>query len=451
MTLMSFLLIVIVFLAFFVFFSGINPQEMTIFFTPEQSVTYPVTVIVLGCVIVGLFIGYGVHLYGNFTHIMRNWLRERNEKKDREINETYREGVGRLLSGDIKRAHNLLQKVIDKAPNKVEGYIAMANVLSQEGNHKETISMLRQAKSIDGKSLEVLFKLADTYESLGQDDAACIEYDEILEHDRGNRKAIRKQRDLHMKHERWDKALDLQTRLLKAGLSGNRVQDEKQLMLSIRYETAKQSLATGDIDQAISALKQIIKEDSNFTAARVTLGDAYVQKDNDSEAAKVWQEGYQKLGRSVFLSRLEDLYIENEDPQTLLSFYNKALAQSKSDLVLHFFYAKLCLRLEMVDEALEQIYIVENSAPDFPQLHILLAEAHRRRDRIEEAIDEYQKALGVENQINPGYVCDTCGYTSSAWMSRCPECGTWGSFSIVFREAVANRQVVEPRPTPHGA
>ena len=164
MTLMSFLLIVIVFLAFFVFFSGINPQEMTIFFTPEQSVTYPVTVVVLGCVIVGLFIGYGIHLYGNFTQIMRNWLRERDEKKNHEINETYREGVGRLLSGDIKRAHSLLQKVIDKAPNKVDGYIAMANVLAQEGNNKEAISLLRQAKSIDGKSLEVLFKLADTYE-----------------------------------------------------------------------------------------------------------------------------------------------------------------------------------------------------------------------------------------------------------------------------------------------
>ena len=451
MTLMSFLLIVIVFLAFFVFFSGINPQEMTIFFSPDQSVTYPVTVIVLGCVIVGLFIGYGVHLYGNFTHIMRNWLRERNEKKDKEINDTYRDGVGKLLSGDIKRAHTLLQKVIDKSPNKVEGYIAMANVMAQEGNNKETISMLRQAKSIDGKSLEVLFKLADTYEALGQDDAACIEYEEILEHDKGNRKAMRKQRDLHMKHERWDKALELQTRLLKAGLSGNRIQEEKQLMLSIRYETAKQKLAAGDIDQAISALKQIIKEEASFTAAWVTLGDAQQQKGSNTEAAKIWQDGYQKLGRSVFLSRLENLYIENEDPQTLLSFYNKALVQSKSDLVLHFFYAKLCLRLEMVEEALEQIYIVENSAPDFPQLHILLAEAHRRRDRVEEAIDEYQKALGVDNQINLGYVCDKCGYSSREWNSRCPECGTWGSYSIAFRKVVANRQVVEPAPTPHGA
>ncbi|MDD2558630.1 MAG: tetratricopeptide repeat protein [Desulfuromonas sp.] len=451
MTLMSFLLIVIVFLAFFVFFSGINPQEMTIFFTPEQSVTYPVTVIVLGCVIVGLFIGYGIHLYGNFSHVLRCWIRGRDEKRDKEINETYREGVGRLLSGDIKRAHSVLQKVIDKDPNKIEGYIAMASVLAQEGNNKETISMLRQAKSIDGKSLEVLFKLADTYEKLGQDDAACVEYDEILEHDRGNRKAMRKQRDLHMKHERWDNALEFQARLLKAGISSNRIQEEKQLMLSIRYEIAKQSLAAANTEQAIVALKQIIKEDGTFTAAIVTLGDAYVQNGNDVDAAKVWQDGYQKLERSVFLSRLENLYIENEDPQSLLSFYNKALTQNKSDLVLHFFYAKLCLRLEMVDEAMEQIYMVENSAPDFPQLHILLAEAHRRRDRTEEAIDEYQKALGVDIQINLGYVCDTCGHGAREWNSRCPECGTWGSFSIVFRKAVANRTVVEPAPTPRGA
>ena len=77
MTLMSFLLVVIMFLAFFVFFSGINPQEMTIFFLPDSSVTYPVTVVVIGCILVGLFIGYGFHLYGALTYGLRNWLRGR--------------------------------------------------------------------------------------------------------------------------------------------------------------------------------------------------------------------------------------------------------------------------------------------------------------------------------------------------------------------------------------
>ncbi len=451
MTLMAFLLVVIMFLAFFVFFSGINPQEMTIFFTPDSSITYPVTVVVIGCILVGLFIGYGFHIFGTLSFGLRSWLRSRNEKKVKEIDSVYREGVGRLLSGDIKKARNLLQKAIDKDPNKIEGYIALASVASQEGDLQEAVSLLRKAKSINGKSLEVMFKLAATYVEQDQDDAACKEYEEILEQEKDNRKAIRSLRDLHMKHGRWEEAMELQKRLLKAGLSGNRVQEEKEQMLSIRYEVAKQKLAQGECDQAITALKQIIKENPSFVAARVTLGDAYLQCDNKTEAAKIWQSGYEELGRSVFLSRLENFYISQEDPKTLLSFYSSAISARSNDLVLRFFYGKLCLRLEMVDEALEQIYVVENSAPDFPQIHLLLAEAHRRRNRIDEAIEEYQKALGVDNQLSLGYVCDKCGKRNIEWQSRCDACGTWGSYSIAFRKLVENREVVSPTAPQAGA
>ncbi|SDD80282.1 tetratricopeptide repeat protein [Desulfuromonas thiophila] len=451
MTLMSFLLIVIVFLAFFVFFSGINPQEMTIFFLPEQSVTYPVTVIVIGCILVGLFIGYGLHLYGALSCLLRGWLRGRNDKRSKEVDEIYREGVGRLLSGDIKKAHSLLQKAIDKDPGKTESYIAMASVVSQEGDLDGAVVLLRKAKSIDARSLEVLFKLAATYEKQGQDDAACKEYEDILEQEKDNRKAIRSLRNLHMKHNRWQQALELQKQLLKAGLSGNRIQEEKQTQLSIRYEIARMDLEAGQFDPAVAALKQLIKENADFVAARVTLGDAFQSRGNVKDAADVWQDGYRRLGRSVFLSRLENLYIQQEDPQSLLAFYSQALTARSTDLVLRFFYGKLCLRLEMVDEALEQIYLVENSAPDFPQIHILLAEAHRRRDRTDEAIEEYQKALGVDNQLNLGYVCDSCGRASREWMSRCPQCGTWGSYSIAFRKLIRDREVVPPAAAPHGA
>lgn len=442
MTLMSFLLVVIMFLAFFVFFSGINPQEMTIFFLPESSVTYPVTVVVIGCILVGLFIGYGFHLYGTVSCGLRSWLHGRTDKKNKEIDTIYRDGVGRLLSGDIKRAHALLQKAIDRDPNKIESYIALASVSNQEGDSQTAVTLLRKAKSINGKSLEVLFKLAATYELLGQDDAARKEYEEILEQEKDNRKAIRAKRDLHMKRQRWTEAEQLQKRLLKAGLSGNRIQAEKDTMLSIRYEVAKELLANNESDQAVSALKQIIKENPEFVPARVTLGDAYALADNTTDAAKIWQESYKKLGRSVFLSCLENLYIEREDPKSLLTFYSAAMTERSNDLVLRFFYGKLCLRLEMVDEALDHIYTVESSTPDFPQIHLLLAEAHRRRNRIDEAIEEYQKALGVDNQLSLGYVCDHCGATSREWMSRCENCGTWGSFSIAFRKLIEDRDVV---------
>ena len=123
----------------------------------------------------------------------------------------------------------------------------------------------------------------------------------------------------------------------------------------------------------------------------------------------MWQEGYRRLGKSVFLSRLEDFYMEAEDPATLLSFYRSAVMDREDDLILRLFFGRLCLRLEMVDEAFEQLHAVENAGVESPQLHFLLAEAHRRRNRIDESVKEYKKTLGVNSRLRLGYICEQCG------------------------------------------
>ncbi len=169
-----------------------------------------------------------------------------------------------------------------------------------------------------------------------------------------------------------------------------------------------------------------------------------------SDADRVWQEGYQKLGKSIFLSRLEDLYMEAQDPSTLLAFYRSALLEKNDDLMLRLFYGKLCLRLEMVDEAVEHLHAVESAGVESPQLHLLLAEAHRRRDRIDEAISEYQNALGIDSRLRLGYVCEACGETASEWTSRCPACGAWDSASLADRQVIRDARPVEARAIHHG-
>ncbi|KAB2964687.1 MAG: DNA repair protein RadA, partial [Thermoanaerobaculia bacterium] len=32
------------------------------------------------------------------------------------------------------------------------------------------------------------------------------------------------------------------------------------------------------------------------------------------------------------------------------------------------------------------------------------------------------------------YACQACGYQSSKWLGRCPECGAWSSFVEEMRE-----------------
>ena len=450
MTVMAFLLLIILFLVSFLYFSGLNPQDVTLYYLPDHQFTFSVGILVVGCVVVGLVLGYLAHLYSMASHLARHWKRDREEKRNRETAGIYREGVLRLLSGDIKRAHSLLQKALDRDPSRVETYIAMANVHIQEGEPQDGISVLLRAKSLDPRSLDVLFKLATTFEESGRDEDAARTYQEILAIESDNRKALRSLRDLHIRHDRWKEALDLQKKLIKAAAGTRRLDEEKKKLLYLRYEVARQSLAEGHIDQAKSELKDIIKQDADFTPARVSLGDSYRVQQRPQNAAGIWQEGYKELGKSIFLSRLEDLYMEAEDPATLLAFYRSALLEKGGDLMLRLFFGKLCLRLEMVDEALEQLYAVESAGVDFSQLHFLLAEVHRRRNRLDESIAEYKKALGENTRLRLDYLCDRCCAPSPEWQSRCPDCGAWGSLSLTGRQAIQNAHPVQLREIHHG-
>jgi len=446
-----FIFVFIIFCFAFLYFSRINPGDVTIFLTADHSIIFPIAIILLGAILVGLLLGNGVHILSLIGHTFTHWRRERKEKKVLEVGAIYREGVGRLLSGDIKKAHSLLQRALDRDPVRIEAYIAMASVLMQEGRSDEAINLLLKAKNIDPRSLEVLFKLATTYEEIGRNEAAADAYQGILALEKDNRKALRCLRQICMANGQWAEALDLQKQVLKVGPGSNRLSEEKEKLHSLSYEVARQALEAGEVDKAKSEFKDLIKENPNFVPARVSLGDAYLKMNRVDDAVKVWKEGYLALGKSVFLSRLEDCYLEAEDPSTLLDIYKLMLDQRQDDMVLRLFYGKLCLRLEMVEEALEQLFAVESAGVETPHLHLLLAEAHRRRKRVDESIIQYKKALGVDGRLRINYVCDTCSAIAEEWQSRCSSCGSWGSFSVAGRQQIISAPAMTTaRPIHHG-
>jgi len=449
MTFMAFLLLLVLTGVFFLHFWSMNPQELTIHLF-GQDFSYPIAFFIFGCVLFGLMLGYGGHLYGTLIHKLKHWREDRGEKRAREVGSIYREGVTRLLSGDLKKANSLLQKAHERDPRRIETHIALANLRLQEGDPQAAVNTLLKARDIDRNSLEVLFQLAATYEASGDLDQAIESYQQILTLDANNRKALRSLRDLTMKRETWEEAVDLQKKVLKVAAGSKRIEEEQQKLAYFRYEVARQSLDNGKADQAIAPLQEITKETPAFVPARVSLGDALVATGRSSEAIKIWQDGYRDLNRSVFLSRLEDYYMQLEDPATLLTFYRNAINANQDDMVLRLFFGKLCLRLEMVDEAVDQLYTVESSGVESSQLHFLLAEAYRRRSRTDDAITEYKRALGTNKHLRLGYICDSCGTTYQEWQGRCSSCATWGTLSLINRQLFTQARPLVVREIHHG-
>ncbi len=221
--------------------------------------------------------------------------------------------------------------------------------------------------------------------------------------------------------------------------------------MQLRYEVARVNLEKGAFEAAIDTCRDIIKKDSSFTPARVTLGDAYARSGRSADAVKIYQDGYKALKKSVFLARLEDHYINAEEPAALLAFYRTQMESDPQDLLLKLYLGRLCLRLEMVDEAMQHLSDLETSNIDFTKLHLLLAEAQRRRNHIEEAVAEYQKALGIDHHLRLGFICENCHAKFSEWHSRCPQCKTWDSLALPERKQIRDAKLEPPKMIPHGA
>jgi lipopolysaccharide biosynthesis regulator YciM len=443
MTFMAVILLFIFFVLFFLYFWGLNPHMVTVFYLPDQNLTYPVAMVVIGCIIIGLILGFGAHIYSTLSHWLKHWSQDRSEKKQREISTIYREGVGRLLSGDLKKARGLLSKALERDPRRVDTLIALASLSSQEGNPADGLDLLRKAREIDQKSMEVLFKTASIQEELGNDDDAIASYQELIALEKDNRKALRCLRELYIKHNRWQEALESQRQVLKAGPGAQRVAQEKELLLYLRYEVARQTISQGNPEDAKSELKDIIRQKADYIPAQVSLGDTYVAMNRGEDAVKTWQDGYRKLGKGIFLERLENYFMEREDPSSLLNFFRSQVLERGEDLMFRLFYGKLCLRLEMVDEAKEQLQAVESSGVDSSQVHLLLAETYRRCRQSEQAINEYQKALGISKRLHLNFICEKCNHISPEWYSRCPACGEWDTSSLIDRKLIQQAKPLE--------
>lgn len=444
-----FMIIFVFFALFFLYFWGLNPGDITVFLTSDQSFTFPTPIFLVAAVLVGLLLGNGLHLLSLFGRSLASWRGSRKQKRQNEIVSLYRNGVGRLLSGDLKKARTLLQKALDRDAKRTDILLALANVAEQEGNLPQAVEYLLKARDLEPKGIEVLFKLAAVNRADNHLDDAMEGYRSLLSIDNENRKALRALRDLHLERNEWDEALALQKRILKAA-GGNKLEAEKQQLAQIRYEIAQRDLEQGATDHAIKAFEELKREKGVATPTQVSLGDAYVKKGQILKAAEVYQAGYLAEKRSIFLARLEDCYMQAEDPSALLNFYRNQLLSNGDDLLLRLYFGRFCLRIEMVDEAIEQLHAVESSGVDLPQLHLLLAEANRRRKQTDEALNEYRLALKVDTRLLLGFVCSACGTPSENWQSRCAKCGAFDTLGLPERQQMLQARPHLQKAIPHG-
>jgi tetratricopeptide (TPR) repeat protein len=233
--------------------------------------------------------------------------------------------------------------------------------------------------------------------------------------------------------QKWEEAIRIQKTILKL-TKGKRAEEEETLFyLGLKYEHARDLLNRGNekgLQDALKEAKEIIREEKTFQPGFLLLGDIYLRMGRWASAGKVWGKSFARFKSIVFILRLEELYLGREDPSTLLRIYQRALKQNPEHWEIAFFYAKLCLRLEMLDEALEEIDEISLRIKDFPALHRLLAEIYLHKKDFSRAAQEFEKTFELTGTSYIPFVCTSCERESREWIAYCPQCGQWGTYTI---------------------
>ena len=396
-------------------------------FETELSVLM-ISSFVLGAMLV--FIGT---LARDAKRAIEDYLKSRQRRKGESLKEELNKGMDVFLRGDLAKAKTHFIEVLKRDPMQIDLYLRLSEIALQEGHDQDALHWLGRAELIDMRNIDILLRQAGVYQRMKRFDEAIRVLNRAIGLDETNLNGQKSLRQIYLDSRRWEEAIRIQRSILKFTKGKQAEEEENLFYLGLKYERARDLLSRGgeqNLENALKEVKEIVRERKTFQPGFVLLGDIYLRMGRWASAGKVWGKSFTRFKSIVFILRLEELYLGREDPSTLLRIYQRVLEHHPENWVLAFFYAKLCLRLEMLEEALEGINEISLRVKDFPALHRLLAEIYLHKKDFGRAAQEFERTFELSGTSHLSFFCTTCERESKEWIAYCPQCHQWSTYTI---------------------
>lgn len=428
-------LIVILFIAVMGVLAYFNSGTVDLTVWKDVTHSIPVVALILASSAVGIFTMFIIYAIRDARRYYDIWQVQRQHKKEAKVQESYSKGVEALFASRYKEAGELFAGVTESVPAHANAMLRRGDIAYAEKDFIRANEYYSKALEVKPRSIEVLLSLVKSAEAQQHWPESLKYLNTILEIDEDNRKVLYKKRSILEQKKNWEELVELQGKILKIKLSPEDEASENERLTGYKYELGRSYVESGDTDKAIKSLKAIIKHDENFTAAYLALADVYKKDGNAKEADGLLLKGYEVTQSLVILAVLEDNYISEGEPGTIIDIYQKTLQKDPKNAKLRFLLAKLYYRLEMIDHVMDTIDAVDPVTLDFPDVHLLLGSVYERRSENEKALEEFKKALNADQPLVVPYCCSKCNFTSMNWSGCCPECYSWNSLILDIDEA----------------
>jgi tetratricopeptide (TPR) repeat protein len=413
------------------YFRELNPGTVVVHTGPGAEFELsPVTLVLISMACGAVLATFVVGLQQT-AHLILNWRSNRLVRRKEKVDTLHRDGTHAFMSKRTLEAITLLEKALAIDPNRVDSLLWLGNIHRSEHNFPEAIRLHQHAQRVDDRNIEVLLELGKDLEEAKRYEEALQTLQKILKIEPDNLTALIRKRNLNIRMERWSDALEIQHRLLKANLSTPEKQAEEALLVGCMYEVGRQLLERGHPDKARRYFRGAIKKDRSFLPAYIGMGEILLHEGKTKAAVEILKKVYSRTRSVIILHRLEELFLDQGEPSEIIRVYQEALQQDPQNPVLQFYLGKLYYRLEMVDEAFDQLSTIEGPQDHLLDYHKIMANLYLRKQHFEEAIVELKRALSFKKRVVVPYICTQCRQESVEWSGRCRRCAKWNTLTAL--------------------
>lgn len=439
------LVVIIIILSAFFYLHTQNPGTVTFVITKEHTYVLPVTLLVFA----GFFSGVIIAVLNSLLVDARRAVNEMRARRDKKLlaqaDENYRRGMDALVKGDTVEAREYIEKALKAKPSDTGKIISLSETYIRENKPREALKALENGLLNNSNSIGILIAITRCAIDTGDDFRAAKALEEVLKLDPKHPYALRRLRDFRVKENDWIEAARLQRIITDGERDEEFKKKEKGLLTGLLFESASRYAQEGKLNEAVARIKEVLKNDGAFMPAHVLLGEILCRQGNLTNAIKVWEKAHIKYPNSEpILLRLEDLFIMESAPDKILEKYKREISARPDDANLRLLLSRLYLRLEMVDNAIEELEGLHQEGEDSFYPQILLGEAYLRRKQGGKAAHLFHKALGLDREFLPPFVCADCENTAKAWEPRCPSCGHWNTLIMNASRAAHRPAFADP-------
>lgn len=425
------ILVVLLFALVVGYFAALNTTSVAFYWGPGKYKELPVMFLLYAAFGIGVLIATLSFLARDTIKAYKNYRIRKEEETKRLAEELYNQGVDEMIKGDLGEAEKKLNESLQKNKENMKVYLRLAEIREKQNKLRDALEILLKAHNIWRDNIDISFRLARYYEKVNEFNSAVEILKQLIEKDSENIEAMRMLRDIYARNNFLENAYRIQKEIMKISKKTPHYFVERKLLGQYKFGYVQEILKQGDYDKAIKKCGDIIKLDPEFVPVYVLLGEIYIKyKDSLEKASEIWERAYTEIKHPVFLIKLEELYLSHDKPSEALDAFKRILQKNPDDATLSFFYAKLCLRLEMLDDAIEQLNALDGKGISSNYLHLLMAEAHARKGNYLHSVNEFRKATDIAHRIVIPWTCTNCGSGFKDWSHACPTCGRTNILNI---------------------